>query len=69
MVDPTFKLTRKQYEWFGDRMTESHTGRVSAPSHCYNKFRKVCGSDHLSNEEIKCYLIDNVYNHNGLGYE
>jgi len=69
MINHDFKLTRAQYEWFGDRMTESHTGRVSAPSYCYNKFRKIIDNEFLSNEEIKCYLIDYVYNHNGIGYE
>ncbi len=69
MIDTNFKLTRREYEWFSDRMTESHTGRVSAPTHCYNKFRKIYGNEFLSNDEIKCYLIDHVYNHSGIGYE
>ena len=69
MIDPLFKLTREQFEWFGNRMTESHTGRVLVPSHCYNKFRKICDDEYLSNGDIKCYLIDHVYNHSGIGYE
>lgn len=69
MINPSFKLTREQFDWFGDRMTESHTGRVLVPSHCYSKFRKIIDNEFISNGDIKCYLIDNVYNHSGIGYE
>jgi hypothetical protein len=51
--------------WFGDRMHESHTGRVLVPSHCYAKFRKLADNEFLSNQQIKDWLIDNVYLENG----
>ena len=50
-----------QLLWFGNRINESHTGRVLIPSHCYAKFRKITDNEFISNQEIKDWLIDNVY--------
>jgi hypothetical protein len=47
--------------WFGDRMHPSHTGRVLIPSHCYARFRKIIDNEFISNQEIKDWLISNVY--------
>ena len=55
-------LTGEQKRWFGDRMSESHTGRVLIPGYLYVKFKKIVGNENLKNENIKCWLIDNVYN-------
>ena len=55
-------LTEDQITWFGDRMTESHTGRVLVPSHLYTKFKKIADNEFLSKDRIKNYLIDEVYN-------
>lgn len=54
-------LTEEQKNWFGNRMDESHTGRVLVPSRLYAKFRKITGREHLQNHVIKCWLIDNCY--------
>lgn len=62
MITNDFKLTRSEWDWFGDRMTETRSGRVTVPSHCYNKFRKIIDNEFLSNQHIKDWLIDNVYN-------
>ncbi len=62
MIDVNFVLTEDQKDWFGNRMDESHTGRVIVPSYLYKKFRKIADNDFLSNEDIKCYLIDKCYN-------
>lgn len=59
---PDFHLTEDQMYWFSERLRESSTGRVIVPSHCYVKFKRVVENDYLSNEQIKCWLIDNVYN-------
>ena len=53
-----------QLLWFGNRMHESHTGRVLIPSHCYAKFRKIIDNEFISNQDIKDWLIDNVYSDN-----
>lgn len=55
-------LTDDQKHWFGDRISESQTGRVLVPSYLYAKFKKIVGNENLDNESIKCWLIDNVYN-------
>lgn len=55
-------LTDEQKRWFGDRISESQTGRVLIPSYLYAKFKKITVNEHLDNESIKCWLIDNVYN-------
>ena len=55
-------LDDEQKSWFGARMSESHTGRVIVPSYLYVKFKKIVGDEHLKNEHIKIWLIDNVYN-------
>lgn len=59
--DSVYKLTNEQRQWFGDRMDESHTGRVIVPSHLYKKFRKIVDNEFLSNEQIKDYLIEYCY--------
>ena len=51
-------------DWFRDRVHESHTGRVLVPSHCYTKFRELVDNEFLSNQQIKSWLIDNVYAEN-----
>ena len=53
-----------QLDWFGDRISESQSGRVLIPSHCYAKFRKITDNELISNREIKVWLIDNIYNEN-----
>lgn len=68
MISNTLKLTPDQYEWFGDRVNESRSGRVLVPNHCYNKFRKIAGNELLSNKDIKDWLIDNIYNSNDFHY-
>ena len=55
-------LLPSEINWFGDRITESHSGRVLIPSHCYTKFRRIIGDEFLTNIEVKCWLIDNIYN-------
>ena len=57
-----FYLTEEQVIWFGDRMTESSTGRVLIPTRLYDKFRKITNNELLTNITIKCWLIDNIYN-------
>jgi hypothetical protein len=57
-------LSAQDLRWFGDRMHESHTGRVIVPSHCYVKFRKITDNEFISNQEIKDWLITNVYSEN-----
>lgn len=54
-------LTEEQKKWFGDRMSESHTGRVLVPTYLCTKFRKITDNENLSNEEIKSFLIDHCY--------
>ncbi|AUR86202.1 hypothetical protein NVP1083O_56 [Vibrio phage 1.083.O._10N.286.52.B9] len=61
LSDPDL-LTEQQKEWFGDRITESHTGRVLIPTYLYTKFKKIVGNEFLINQHIKSWLIDNVYN-------
>lgn len=61
MINPDFKLTEDQKDWFGNRMTEGSTGSIKVPTHLYNKFRKIYENDLTSNEDIKTYLIDNCY--------
>lgn len=61
-ISNRFELTYQEKQWFGDRLHESHTGRVLVPSHCYKKFKKIADNEFLSNEDIKNWLIDNVYN-------
>lgn len=56
-----YDLTKEQKAWFGDRMTESHTGRVLIPSYLYKKFRKVVDNECVPNDEIKDYLIKHCY--------
>lgn len=55
-------LTEDQKDWFGNRMDESSTGRVLVPTRLYKKFRDATGVSNATNHEIKCWLIDNVYN-------
>lgn len=57
-----FKLTPVQIDWFGNRLHESASGKVIVPSHCYKKFKKIADNEFLSNQDIKTWLIDNVYN-------
>jgi hypothetical protein len=54
-------LTEEQKVWFGNRMTESPTGRIIVPTRLYDKFRKITDNEFLKNHEIKCWLIDNCY--------
>ena len=54
-------LTEDQKNWLGDRMTESHTGRVSVPPYVCEKFRKITNREFLTNEQVKDYLIQYVY--------
>lgn len=56
-----YPLTEEQKEWFGSRMDEGRSGRVLVPSYLYKKFKKIFDSEFLSNEAIKCYLIDECY--------
>jgi hypothetical protein len=62
MVDNLFELTQEQVMWFGDRLHENRAGKVIVPNHCYKKFKKIAGNEFLSNQDIKNWLIDNVYN-------
>ena len=55
-------LTKDEKDWFGDRMDESHTGRILIPKRLYEKFRNITGASTATNAEIKCWLIDNAYN-------
>jgi len=54
-------LTDEQKDWFGERLKESNSGQVSAPSHLIKKFRKIVGDENLSSMAIRCYLIDHCY--------
>lgn len=55
-------LTREQKIWFGERMGENDKGRVIIPSHCYVKLKKLANNQSLTNNAMKTWLIDNVYN-------
>ena len=55
------ELTEDQKKWFGDRMSETASGRVVVSSYAYRKFRKVTDLEFLTNDQIKSYLITNAY--------
>ena len=59
MID--FRLTEEQKDWFGNRIKESHTGRVIVAQHLVEKFRKLSGDYTTSKEVIKNFLIDQCY--------
>lgn len=61
-LNEIYQLSDEEKDWFGDRMTETASGVVQVPSHLYKKFRKIQDNEFISNENIKCWLIDNVYN-------
>lgn len=54
-------LTPEQKDWFGERLNETASGQVTAPSYLVKKFRKIVGDEELSSMAIRCYLIDYCY--------
>ena len=54
-------LSDEQEAWFGDRMTESSTGRILVPARLYTEFKKITGVYCVTNQQIKDFLIDNCY--------
>ena len=56
-----FRLTEEQKDWFGERISESRTGRVIVPSYLCDKYRKLSDRPDLSNEAVKSILIDECY--------
>lgn len=57
-----FELTEELKEWFAKRMSETASGRVQVTTAAYNKYKRLAENDCISNGEIKCILIDEVYN-------
>ena len=60
-MTPHFEMTEELKTWFGDRMTESHTGRVIVPSHLYKKYKKLAQNEEIKNHDIRTILIENCY--------
>ena len=55
------KLTADELNWFGDRMNESHTGRVLVPKYLRTKLIKMAIKP-MSDDEAKDFLINKIFN-------
>ena len=61
-----FKLSKEEKLWFDQRMEENQRGKVIVQNYCYVKFKKLANNNSLTNNEIKTWLINNVYNSKDL---
>jgi hypothetical protein len=61
LTEADLKLTEEQKKWFGDRMSENDKGAVIVSPYAYKKFRVIAENEHMSNDNIKGYLIDYCY--------
>lgn len=61
-MNSNFRLTSAQKKWFFERLDENGNGKVIVPSYCYKKFKEITGDKTLSNQTIKAWLVQNIYN-------